>query len=380
VNPRDPIVWIAGVGWDDTPGTDRHLVRAVARRHPVLWVDPPRRESGARPAPHARTEDVADGVTRLSVPALPGATRWPITALIDARRGVALARWGGRAGAVVVSNPLARFPHAPGAPRILYVTDDWIAGAGLMGLSRTLVRRTLAANAWRADAVAAVTEPLIAQARSLALVGTTRVIPNGAPVLEPVHARRGTAAGVVGQLNERLDLDLLERVADAGTPLRLIGPWTGRDDAFRRRLDALAARPGVVWTGRLDAADLRVELATLGVGLTPYVDSAFNRASFPLKTLEYLAAGVPVVSTDLPASRWIGSAHVDVAGPPAAFVAAVARASVRSARGDEVGERERVALARTHGWEARANELLTLVDEVRPAYAQGTIRMAGGRR
>jgi hypothetical protein len=44
----------------------------------------------------------------------------------------------------------------------------------------------------------------------------------------------------------------------------------------------------------------------MDVGLTPYADTPFNQASFPLKTLEYLSAGLPVVSTDLPGALAAG--------------------------------------------------------------------------
>jgi teichuronic acid biosynthesis glycosyltransferase TuaH len=46
-------------------------------------------------------------------------------------------------------------------------------------------------------------------------------------------------------------------------------------------------------------------LAAIDIGITPYRDTPFNRASFPLKTLEYLGAGVPVVSSDIPAAHWL---------------------------------------------------------------------------
>jgi teichuronic acid biosynthesis glycosyltransferase TuaH len=46
-------------------------------------------------------------------------------------------------------------------------------------------------------------------------------------------------------------------------------------------------------------------MAAIDVGITPYRDSEFNRASFPLKTLEYLSVGTPVVSSSLPAMRWL---------------------------------------------------------------------------
>ena len=46
-------------------------------------------------------------------------------------------------------------------------------------------------------------------------------------------------------------------------------------------------------------------IAAIDIGITPYLDSPFNRASFPLKTLDYLSAGRPAVSTALPAARWL---------------------------------------------------------------------------
>ena len=58
-------------------------------------------------------------------------------------------------------------------------------------------------------------------------------------------------------------------------------------------------------------------LRVIDVGLTPYSQSDFNRASFPLKTLEYLAAGRPVVASDLPANRWLDTSHVSIAADAA---------------------------------------------------------------
>ena len=144
--------------------------------------------------------------------------------------------------------------------------------------------------------------------------------------------------------------------------LRLIGPRADRDAAFARRLDALIGHERVEWTGALDAEALRAQLAVLAVGLTPYTDSPFNRASFPLKTLEYLAAGVPVVSSDLAASRWIDAPEVAVAAPPAGFVQAVCDAVRRVPLEDAVAEASRIALAHRHRWEARADDFLRLID------------------
>ena len=370
---QQPIVWIAGVGWDDTPGTDRRLVTAIARRHRVLWVDPPRRDAwGAwvRARTYPATE-VAANVERLRVPAPPAFTRWPVTALTAAIHATTLdgaRRRGISPRAIVLSHPLTRFPARGAAPRVLYVTDDWVAGAGLMGLRTTAVRGTLAANAGQADVIAAVTSPLIDDVRALGAGAPAVVIPNGAPQLAEHRAAREPVAGVVGQLNERLDLALLEAVVASGVRLRLIGPRADRDATYGRRLDALIAQQGVEWTGALDAGALRAQLAVIAVGLTPYTDSRFNRASFPLKTLEYLAAGAPVVSSDLAASRWLDSRHVAVTSTTAGFVRAVRDMVRLAAVPDPAAEAERVALAHTHRWEARADDFLQLIGQ----FASGT--------
>ena len=109
--------------------------------------------------------------------------------------------------------------------------------------------------------------------------------------------------GLVGQLTERIDVRLLEAVADAGFSLLLVGPYDPRWEP--ERFAALIARPNVRYTGRVPASEVPSYLAAMDVGLTPYADTPFNQASFPLKTLEYFGAGLPVVSTDLPGSRWL---------------------------------------------------------------------------
>jgi teichuronic acid biosynthesis glycosyltransferase TuaH len=92
------------------------------------------------------------------------------------------------------------------------------------------------------------------------------------------------------------------------------------------------------------------------VGLVPYTLSEFNRASFPLKTLEYLAAGLPVVSTNLPATRWLDTPLATIADDHATFVAAVRAAATIPSSADE---RQRFAAA--HSWESRAADYLKLV-------------------
>jgi teichuronic acid biosynthesis glycosyltransferase TuaH len=169
----------------------------------------------------------------------------------------------------------------------------------------------------------------------------------------------GPVAGVIGQITARIDLRLLEAVAESGCGVLLVGPIDPSFEPIAMR--RLLRLPNVQAVGQRPFDQLPSYLGAIDVGLTPYVDSAFNRASFPLKTLEYLAAGRPVVSTDLPAARWLDTDLIRVASTPAAFTAAT-RAAAAEARTPTAVQARR-AFARTHSWERRGDELARLVLE-----------------
>ena len=164
--------------------------------------------------------------------------------------------------------------------------------------------------------------------------------------------------GYVGTLEDRVDWALLDRVA-AGNPaasLILVGrvggdgaePW----HADRRRC---LARPNVHAIGWRDQATIDGYNRAFDVGLIPYrVDHPFNVACCPTKIMDYMAAGRPVVATDLPECRL----HRDVFDvvPPDRFAEAVA---ARLADGPDDGRaRERWELARRESCRAVAARLL----------------------
>ncbi|WP_448631433.1 glycosyltransferase [Cellulomonas soli] len=197
----------------------------------------------------------------------------------------------------------------PGALRVLWGTDDWVAGAELMGLSADYLRRREDAQLASAELVVTVTGYLADRWRERS--ARVAVVPNGcdpghfahvddAPPAPDVHLP-GPVAGFVGHLSDRIDVGVLEAVADTGASLLLVGPV--QPGFATDRLARLVARENVQATGRRPFEELPGYLRRIDVGLTPYADTAFNRASFPLKTLEYLAAGRPVVTTGLPAAR-----------------------------------------------------------------------------
>jgi teichuronic acid biosynthesis glycosyltransferase TuaH len=267
--------------------------------------------------------------------------------------------------ALVVASLDDVFGALPRTQHVLWGTDDWVAGAELMNLSPDWLRRREAAQLAGADAVVTVSGHLADTWRDRCLSVT--VIPNGCDpdAFADVDAREpaddvrlpGPLAGFVGLLSDRIDLACLEAVAATGVGLLLVGPV---QPAFRtERFEALVARPNVQATGRVPFADLPRYLRAIDVCLTPYADTPFNRASFPLKTLEYLAAGRPVVSTALPAARDLPADLVTLVDGPAAMAAATVAAL--SAPPDPDLAARRRAYARTQSWDARARAFVELV-------------------
>lgn len=364
----EAIAYLAGSRWTDVPGTDRRLVTALGRMVPVLWVDPPfsvltRSRTGAAETPRAGTDLVAPGVTRLQVATLPGGSRPGLRGLVDRGRSrairSALRALGTRAGAIVVASPRESFPRRVPGRRVLYVTDDWVAGAGLMGLSVTRITDDLERNLGSADIAAAVS-PSLAEQLSREFNTPVVVLANGCePPPDDFRPEPGEQAVLVGQLNDRLDLELLEALRRAGIPLVVIGPRSSTTFERANRLDALLTSPTVDWRGALPAAELPALLGSMGVGITPYADTAFNRGSFPLKTLEYLAAGLPVVSSDLPSVGWLQTDLIEVATGPTEFAQRVAEVLSRPSTAHD--RERRIAFARCHSWQARADQLLRLI-------------------
>jgi len=99
--------------------------------------------------------------------------------------------------------------------------------------------------------------------------------------------------GFFGVLDERLDRALVAEIADLRPDWHLvfIGPTAKIDPRD------LPRRPNLHWLGGKPYADLPAYLAGWDAGLMPFAINDSTRFISPTKTPEFLAAGVPLVST-----------------------------------------------------------------------------------
>ncbi len=151
---------------------------------------------------------------------------------------------------------------------------------------------------------------------------------------------------------QKLDFDLLLGIARArrGWSVALIGP-IGLGDP-ETDISELVREPNIHLLGPRAHGDLPGALRAAAVGLIPYRRSRLTASIFPMKVYEYLASGLPVIATGLPALEGIA----DVALVEGAEEAVEA---IEAALAEDTPERRRARSAAVlgHSWEARLAEI-----------------------
>ncbi len=155
--------------------------------------------------------------------------------------------------------------------------------------------------------------------------------------------------GFHGLLADWVDYDLIKAVARkfAEGSVVLIGK-TSVDAA--QKVKILNGVPNVHFLGRKPYGQLPAYCKAFDVALNPFAINELTLAANPLKVREYLAAGLPVVSTDIPEARVLDDCMVGTSEQD--FIEKVAYAL------DHPKPREAVSDAIAHeSWEAKIEEL-----------------------
>jgi glycosyltransferase involved in cell wall biosynthesis len=135
--------------------------------------------------------------------------------------------------------------------------------------------------------------------------------------------------GYFGVIDERLDYALLTQLAREmpHASIVMVGPFA------KVKKESLPNMPNIHWLGQRSYADLPALVKSFDVCLMPFALNEATQYINPTKTLEYMAAGKPVVSTAVPDVLHHFAPIVDVAFTTEEFIAAVQRA-VSSPRAD----------------------------------------------
>jgi len=398
-NHHRGIVCLSNNRLDWVPTSKDHLMRAIASRGTrVLYV-----ESMGERSMRLSRHDVRQGLRRLAAIAT-GRLRavsdnlWALTPFAFPIHGSRLVRAVNREllglqieqacrrigitrrAVWVVSPTFGPVASSLRAEAIIYhLVDDFSMAAGaeaelLENLENELLRE--------ADVVLAASRPLAEKKASAH--PDVRLFPHAVKkeFLDPPSAAmppglQGTdrpRALFAGKLAEAVDVDLLDRVAEAMPEVCIAVIGQVMRDIDRRAWQRLTARGNTRFCGQVPHSDLPAWFAACDVLLLPFRPGGHMDFAEPVILYEYLASGRPIVSTDFPAARQFGDL-VTRADSPEAFVRAV-----RAALGDPPGRsRARRAAVSSMTWDARASEALAVIQEADDRRRQSADRRRSNR-
>lgn len=365
--------------WGGDPLSKMHLMRIFARENRILWVN-----SLGNRRPKANTHDAKRiwhklqsfgrglreaepnlyVLTPLAVP-LYGASTQPINGALlrkqvsGAMRQLAFHRpisWSFLPSSAPVSGTLGE------ALAIYHCVDEFAAFDDTNGKEIAELERKLLG---KVDLVITSAERLFERKRALnpntvlvrhgvdyahfvrACDPATVVAPEIAELPKPV-------LGFFGLVAHWVDLEAIAACAKAFPTGSVVVLGKVMPDVDPRALEAL---PNVHLLGRRPYAELPSFCKGFDVALLPFLRNELTFNCNPLKVREYLAAGLPVVATDLPEVRRLGQC---VLADSAADFPAKVRACLADGGGPRRERAERVISER---WEAKAEEIRHHVGE-----------------
>ena len=181
----------------------------------------------------------------------------------------------------------------------------------------------------------------------------------------------------------------LEQLIDAiglaaSTELVLLGDGPIASDLLRRAANAGAA-DRVHLLAPVSPEEVIAYAASADIGVSPIVPSSLNyRYSLPNKLFQYMAAGIPVVASDLPQVREVvegaGCGVVVDTTRPAAIAEAIERLAADPEEARAMGRRGRAAVQERYNWREAAAVLLRAYAGLighRPRTGQAMVEMPG---
>jgi glycosyltransferase involved in cell wall biosynthesis len=296
------LVCFSHLRWDFVWQRPQHLLSRAARQYRVLFIEEPLFKAAV--TPHTEVSHRPGGVT-VAVPILPEGLseaqimRWQrklVDKLLAREPDAGRIFWYYTPMALAFSShlecdlciydnmdELSAFRGA--SPELLAFEDELFARADLVftgGMSLYEAKRRRHANVHAFPS--SIDFEHFAKARNVTGPEPNEQMPIPRPRL-----------GFFGVIDERMDADLVRQVAELRPEWQLvmIGPVVKIDPAGLPRPD------NVHWIGSKAYSDLPRYLAGWDVGFMPFALNEATRFISPTKTPEFLAAGVPVISTPI---------------------------------------------------------------------------------
>lgn len=366
VDPKRPppkkLVCFSHLRWNFVFQRPQHLLTRASQSFDVSFVEEPVCEPGA--TPHLKREQV-DGVT-VVIPVLPAGCDAP--AAVELQRALITEWLGGVDFVAWYYTPVAlAFTQDLTPSLVVYDNMDELSAfknppPGLLEAEQKLLTRadvvfTGGRSLYEAKKHRHPNIHCFPSSIDARHFGAARNDLSDPPDQENIPHPR---IGFFGVVDERMDIDLVAAVADARPDWQfvVIGPVVKIDPI------SLPRRPNLHWLGGKKYAELPNYLAHWTLGIMPFALNESTRFISPTKTPEFLAAGVPVVSTPI---RDVVSAYgeaglVEIAATPAQFVAALERLLTRSPVESDAWLAAADAQLATNSWDQTWTAMLELLE------------------
>lgn len=164
--------------------------------------------------------------------------------------------------------------------------------------------------------------------------------------------------GYCGVIDERIDMGIVDAVARShgDWEIVMVGPVVKVDPK------SLPQRANIVWLGQKDYGDLPMLMSDWDVCMMPFALNEATRFISPTKTLEYMAAGKPIVST---AIRDVVTPYgniVAIAETPKAFITACEQALLQSPEDRARQAWARAAVLAGTSWDRTVENMVALMN------------------
>lgn len=305
-----PIIVHSHLCWDWVWQRPQQFLSRLSAHHKILFVemigpDPQLSSPMARFWPAARFPNIT--ILRLQFPLW----RWPDGAYVDRERRRLVKEFLSQPGADQFENAVQWFYDPMAAPAFLGqldeigtvydCMDELSKFRGAPPEIRARERRLLAG----ADVVFAGGRKLWQSKREqnpnchfygcgvdVSHFGKAREPDTKIP--EDIAQLRKPVLGYFGVIDERMDYELLTKLADASADwsIAMVGPTI--------KVDRVPERPNIHWLGHRDYSELPAYCKAFNVCLMPFALNEATEFINPTKALEYMATGRPIISTAVP--------------------------------------------------------------------------------
>lgn len=169
------------------------------------------------------------------------------------------------------------------------------------------------------------------------------------PAMNTIRQKGKPVAGYFGTLSDANDKEVFRKLADNGFSVVIIGKVLGD-------YSMLETNENIFFAGPVQFKDLPSWANGFDVCLLNWVMADWIKNSFPVKTLEYLAMGKPVISCRIPVVEQMFGDLVYFADSPGEFLD---KARVALAEDSDQLRKKRTEAASEHTWDEKFNYICT---------------------